>query len=152
MIPLWAIVLLISIISNFSFRILCSSLIVIFFPFSYMYMNIFIAYISNIYIYIYIYLYLSIYLSIYIYIVVVQLPSWVQLLVTPWTAAHQASLSFTICLELAQTHVHWVDDAIQPSCHLSSPSPPVINLSQHKGPFQWVISSHQEVKLLELQL
>ena len=27
--------------------------------------------------------------------------------------------------ELAQTHVHWVSDAIQPSCPLSSPSPPV---------------------------
>ena len=32
-------------------------------------------------------------------------------------------------LELAQTHVHWVSDTIQPSCPLSSPSPPAINLS-----------------------
>ena len=32
--------------------------------------------------------------------------------------------------ELAQTHVHWVSDAIQPSCPLSSPSP-AFNLSQH---------------------
>ena len=30
---------------------------------------------------------------------------------TPWTAAHQASLSFTISQELAQTQVHWVSDA-----------------------------------------
>ena len=30
--------------------------------------------------------------------------------------------------ELAQTHVHWVDDAIQPSHSLSSPSPPAFNL------------------------
>ena len=31
-------------------------------------------------------------------------------------------------LELAQTHVHWVDDAIQPSHPLSTPSPPAFNL------------------------
>ena len=35
--------------------------------------------------------------------------------------------------ELAQTHVHPVGDAIQPSHPLSSPSPPVFNLSQHQG-------------------
>ena len=34
-------------------------------------------------------------------------------------------------LELAQTHVHWVGDAIQPSHPLSSPSPPAFNLSSH---------------------
>ena len=39
-------------------------------------------------------------------------------------------------LELAQTHVHQVSDAIQPSHPLSSPSPPVLNLSQHQGLFQ----------------
>ena len=38
--------------------------------------------------------------------------------------------------ELAQTHVHRVDDAIQPSHPLLSPSPPVFNLSQHQGLFQ----------------
>ena len=31
-------------------------------------------------------------------------------------------------LELAQTHVHWVSDAIQPSHSLSSPSPPACSL------------------------
>ena len=31
-------------------------------------------------------------------------------------------------LELAQTHVHWVGDAIQPSHPLSSPYPPAFNL------------------------
>ena len=45
-------------------------------------------------------------------------------------------------LELAQTHIHRVDNAIQPSHPLSSPSP-AFNLSQHQGPFQWVSSSHQ---------
>ena len=38
-------------------------------------------------------------------------------------------------LELAQTQVHRVGDAIQPSCPLSSPSPPVFNLSQHQSLF-----------------
>ena len=35
--------------------------------------------------------------------------------------------------ELAQTHVHQVGNAIQPSHPLSSPSPPTFNLSQHQG-------------------
>ena len=54
-------------------------------------------------------------------------------------------------LELAQTHVHWVGDAIQPSHPLLSPSHPAQNLSQHQGLFQWVSSSHQVAKVLELQ-
>ena len=37
--------------------------------------------------------------------------------------------------ELAQTHVHWVSDAIQPSHPLLSPSPPAFSLSQHQGLF-----------------
>ena len=53
--------------------------------------------------------------------------------------------------ELAQTHVHWVSDAIQPSHPLSSPSP-ALNLSQHQGLFKWVSSSHQLAKVLEFQL
>ena len=40
--------------------------------------------------------------------------------------------------ELAQTHIHWVSDAIQPSHPLSSPSPPDFTLSHHQGLFQWV--------------
>ena len=35
--------------------------------------------------------------------------------------------------DLAQTHVHPVSDAIQPSHPLLSPSPPALNLSQHWG-------------------
>ena len=54
--------------------------------------------------------------------------------------------------EFAQTHVHSVDDTIQPSHPLSSPSPPAFNLSQHQGLFQWVISLHQVARVLELQL
>ena len=45
--------------------------------------------------------------------------------------------------ELAQTHVHWVGDAIQPSHPLLSPSLPAFNLSQHQGLFKWVSSFHQ---------
>ena len=54
--------------------------------------------------------------------------------------------------ELAQTHVHWVGDAIQPSHTLSSPSPPDLNLSQHQGLFQWVSSLHHVAIVLEFQL
>ena len=53
--------------------------------------------------------------------------------------------------ELAQTHVHRVGDATQPSHPLSSPSHPAFNLSQHQGLLQWVSSSHQVAKVLELQ-
>ena len=55
-------------------------------------------------------------------------------------------------LELAQTHVHQVGDAIQPSHPLSSPSLPAFNLSQHEGLFQWVSSLHQVARILEFQL
>ena len=37
--------------------------------------------------------------------------------------------------ELAQTHVHWVSDAIQPTHPLSSPCLPTFSLSQHQGLF-----------------
>ena len=55
-------------------------------------------------------------------------------------------------LELAQTHVHQIGDAIQLYHPLSSPFPPAFNLSQHQGFFQWVSSSHQLAKVLEFQL
>ena len=55
-------------------------------------------------------------------------------------------------LEFAQTHVHWVSDAVQPSHPLLPPSPPAFSLSQHQGLFQWVSSSNQVAKGLELQL
>ena len=54
--------------------------------------------------------------------------------------------------ESTQTHIHRVGDAIQPSHPLSSPSPPALNLSHHKGLFKWVSSSHQVAKGLEFQL
>ena len=54
-------------------------------------------------------------------------------------------------LELAQTHVNWISDTMQPFHPLSSPSLPAFNLSQHQGLFQWVSSPHQVAKELELQ-
>ena len=54
--------------------------------------------------------------------------------------------------EFTQTHVHRVRDAIQPSHPLSSPSSPAPNPSQHQSLFQWVNSSHEVAKVLELHL
>ena len=51
--------------------------------------------------------------------------------------------------EFTQTHVHWVDDAIQASHSLLSPSPPAFNVSQHQSLFKWVSSSHLLAKVLE---
>ena len=55
-------------------------------------------------------------------------------------------------MELDQTHVHRVSDAIQSSHPLSSPSPLTFNLSQHQGLFQGVSYLHQVAKVLEFQL
>ena len=65
---------------------------------------------------------------------------------TPGLPVHHQLLKST------QTHVHWVSDAIQPSHLLSSPFPPVLNLSQHQGLSRWVSSSHEVAKVLEFQL
>ena len=54
-------------------------------------------------------------------------------------------------LELTQTHVYWVGDAIQQSHPLSPPFPPAFNLSQPQGLFKWVSPSHQVAKVLEFQ-
>ena len=55
-------------------------------------------------------------------------------------------------LELTQTHVHQVDDAIQQSHPLLSLSSPTPNPSEHQGLFQSVNSSHEVAKVLEFQL
>ena len=49
----------------------------------------------------------------------------------PMTAAHQTSSHHQLS-ELAQTYVHQVGDAIQPSHPLSPPSPPAFNLSSRR--------------------
>ena len=84
----------------------------------------------------------------------VQFSSVVQLRPTLCDPSDFSTSGFPVhhqLLELAQTQVHWVGDAIQPSHPLSSPSPPAFNLSQHQGLFQRASSSHQVAKVLELQ-
>ena len=53
--------------------------------------------------------------------------------------------------EHAQTHVHRISDAIQPSHAMSSPSP-AFNLSQYQGHFQWVSSSHQLANIFSFSI
>ena len=50
--------------------------------------------------------------------------------------------------EFTQTHVHRVGDDMQLFHHLSSSSPPALNISQHQGLFQRVSSSHEVAKVL----
>ena len=68
-------------------------------------------------------------------VVVVQLLSHVRLFVTPWTAAHQAFLSFTIFWSLPK---FMSIESVMPSNYLilSFPSPPAFSLSQHQDLFQ----------------
>ena len=63
----------------------------------------------------------------------------------------QASLSFTISQSLLKL-MFMLDYTIKIFHPLSLPSPPALNLSQHQCLFQWVGSSHQVAKGLELQL
>ena len=72
-------------------------------------------------------------------------------LCNPLTAARQASVHHQLP-EIAQTHVHRVDDSIQSSLPLLCPSFPTFNLSQHQGLFKWLSSLHQVAKVLEFQL
>ena len=71
-------------------------------------------------------------------ILLYQLSSFAQLFLTLFDPM-DCSTGFPIhhhLPELAQTHVHQVIDAIEPSHPLSSPSPPAFNLFQHQGLFQ----------------
>ena len=76
---------------------------------------------------------------------VVQSLSSVRLFAMPWSAACQPP-SFTISWSLLKLM------SIQPSHPLSPPPPPVLDLSQHQGLFQWTGSSHQVARVLEFQL
>ena len=81
----------------------------------------------------------------------VQSLSRVQLFVTPWTAAHQASLSITNSQSLPKL---MSIESVMPTSHLIvchpllllPPISPCISL------FQWVNSSHEVAKVLEFQL
>ena len=78
--------------------------------------------------------------------------SCVLLFVIRWTAAHQASLSVTICQSLLNPMFSKSSCYQAISSSVSSSSPPAFNLSQHQGLPQWVSSSHQVIWVLELQL
>ena len=54
--------------------------------------------------------------------------------------------------EFTQTHVHHINDSIQPFHPLPSPFPSAFNLSHHWGLFKLVSSSYQVAKVLESQL
>ena len=78
--------------------------------------------------------------------------SHVRLFATLWIAAHQASLSITNSRSSLRLTAM---ESVMPSSHLilcQPPSPLALNLSQHQGLFQWVGSSHQVAKVLDLQL
>ena len=81
----------------------------------------------------------------------VQSLSHVQLFVTPWIAACQASLSNTNSWSLLRL---MSIKSVMPSSHLilSSPFSSTSNSSQHQSLFQWVNSSHEVAKVLEFQL
>ena len=78
-----------------------------------------------------------------------------QLCLTLWDPINRSTPGLPVhhqLPEFTQTHAHRVDDAIQPSHPLSSPSLPAPNPSQHQGLFQWVNSLHEVAKVLEFQL
>ena len=79
--------------------------------------------------------------------------SCVRLFVTPWTAAHQASLSITNSWNLLKL---MSIKSVMLSNHLILCCPllflPVCNRSQHQGLFKLVSLSHQVAKVLEFQL
>ena len=81
----------------------------------------------------------------------VQSLSHVRLYVTPWTAAHQASLSITSLWSLLKL---MSIELVMPFNHLNlcCPLPLLPSLSHHQGLFQRVSSSHQVAKVLEFQL
>ena len=84
------------------------------------------------------------------FIIVVQSLSCVQLFGTPWTAARQASLSFTVSRVCSNS------SPLSQWCHATISSsvahfPLGLSLSQHQDFFQWVKFSHQVAKVLELQ-
>ena len=95
------------------------------------------------------------FICIHIYVCISQFCSVDQLCLTLWDPMDCNTPDLPVHHQLpgfTQTHVHRVSDAIQPSHPLLSPSPPAFNLSHHQSLLQWVSSSHQVAKILELQL
>ena len=82
----------------------------------------------------------------------VQSLSHVQLFMTPWIAERQASLTITNSWSPPKA---MSIKLVMPSNHLILCHPLLLlpsNVSQHQGLFQWVSSSHQVAKVLELEL
>ena len=88
----------------------------------------------------------------------VQLLSRVRRFATPWTAAHQASLSITNSQSLLKL---MSIESVMPSNHLIFCHPVLLlpsifsksfPINLFPGSFQWVSSSHQVAKVLEFQL
>ena len=81
------------------------------------------------------------------FIVVVQLLSHIWLFATPWTAACQGLLSYTISWSLLR---FMSIELVMLSNHLSHPllppSPFAFNLCHHQSVFQWIGSLHQVPK------
>ena len=82
---------------------------------------------------------------------IVQLLSYVRLFVIPWTAANQASLSITNTQSLLKLMCtsQWSHPIISSSV---GPFSFYLQSFPASGSFQWVTSSHQVAKVLELQL
>ena len=76
----------------------------------------------------------------------VQSLSHIWLSATPWTAAHQASLSITNSQSLLKL---MSIELVMPSNHLILllPSAPAFSLTHHQGLFQCISSSHQVAKV-----
>ena len=79
----------------------------------------------------------SIFLSLFIYHTIslccCSAIQWCSTLCNPMDCSTPGFPMHHQLLELAQTHVHQVSDAIQLSHPLLSPSPPAFNLSEHQG-------------------
>ena len=67
------------------------------------------------------------------------------------TRLSSPSLSAGVCSHSCPLS-QWCHPTISSFVVSFSPSPPACSLSQHQGLFQWVGSSHQVAKILELQL
>ena len=87
----------------------------------------------------------------YVLFIVIVAINYVWLFATPWTAAFQASLFFTVSRTLPNSCPlsWWCHPTISSSV---TPFSPALNLSRLQGLFRWISSLHQVAKVLELHL
>ena len=81
----------------------------------------------------------------------VWLLSHIWLFATPWTAAHQASLSIINSQSLSDScpSSYWCHPTIS---SFIVPSPPAFNLSQNQDLFQWVSSSNEYSGMISFRI